>query len=166
MFQSGPMQILGVYRQELFCETYPITVSFTLPEERSIYSMRSGKFLGTGASFTSSFFGGDVDFFAMLPYEVKAIQAEVPTQAHRGQMLEGIIKLQISKGAAGPHVIFVQVKGPDGALRPYFEQKLVLSNGQAPLRLPIAWNEPPGTYTLLVRDVASGTQAQAKWEVR
>jgi hypothetical protein len=165
-FQNGPMEILGVCKRGLLCEKYPVSVTLDIPQQRHIYDIRGGRYLGLATRFMDSFQPEHAKFYALLPYKLKKLWVKLPRKAERGVVLVGTVSLQVSHGEAAPHVEFLRVKGPDGAYCDWFERKLMIERGTGELRLPIARNERPGRYTVEVKDVPTGTVSRAAFEVR
>jgi hypothetical protein len=63
------------------------------------------------------------------------------------------------------HVFRVEVIGPDGKPVEPLAQNVVAQNGRTRTRIPLALNDPPGNYTVKVRDVATGVTGQADFSL-
>ena len=166
LFRNGSMDLIGVAKRGLACESYPVSIEFQLPEQRHVYEVRGGRYLGHVDRFADSFESEHVKFYAAMPYKVKGLSLAFEDKAMKGRTLIGSARLDVEGAEPASHVVFVQVSGPDGELRACFEQKLVLAGGEGELRFPIAVDEKPGRYTVKVKDVPTGQVASATFDVK
>ena len=164
--RGGAAEWLGVYKSGLSCEAYPIRIDFTLPEARHVYDVRAGAYLGHVQTFAQPFEAMETRYFSLLPYRVEAVGLELAGKAARGTVLEARAELKTDGAPAGNHAFLVTVTGADGAEIPCFEQRVWAEQGRAAIRLPLAFNEKPGTYTLVVRDVPTGATARERFTLR
>jgi hypothetical protein len=101
---------------------------------------------------------------AVMPYRVEALQIEL-SAAQRGQPLSVSIRLS---GVQQPvrHVVHLEIRRPDGTLNLPLTHNVVLKNGRWQGTLPLALNDPTGTWTITARETVSGVTAAAKVEVK
>lgn len=80
---------------------------------------------------------------------------QAPDTAAAGR--EMAVRIQPGAGAQGaPTQYLLQVKGPDGEERPWYGGAYWSPDGVLELRVPLALSDPPGKWTLGLRDVTSG----------
>jgi len=101
---------------------------------------------------------------AVMPYRVEALQVELGA-ARCGQPLSVSIALP---GVKQPvrHVVHLEVRRPDGTVNSPLTQNVTLENGRWQGTLPLALNDPTGTWTMTAAEAVSGVTAAAKVEVK
>ena len=152
--------------------------SFTKPADVKVvlgspamhkYNIRAGKYLGLAESETVTLDPIAPQCFALLPYKVAGVDVSVPAQAAAGQAVA--VKLAVKAEAEQPvtfarHVLRVDVLGPDGAVRTCYSRNIETEAGKAAMSIPLALNDAAGTWVVRVKDIATGTAAETKFEVR
>ena len=139
----------------------------TVPREGHLYDMFSGKYYGRKDSWKVTMPASDVQLFSLLPYEVRALRAHLENRTvNPGSMIEGLVEVGKGPGEFVRHVINLQVIRPDGKAIRYLAKNLETQEGAASFSLPLALNEPEGTYTLTFTDVASQKKASVKLSVQ
>ena len=95
-----------------------------------------------------------------MPYQVTGIDVEVAP----GDLQTVTVDLQVrsSDGQPGRHVLRIDVSDPKRRPRPEYSANLEAPRGAAHYTLPICLNDPPGTWQMRVRDVASGVTTYAE----
>jgi hypothetical protein len=143
----------------------PITVS--LPAARHVYDVRAGKYLGETDRFPTTIASAEAKVFALLPYQVEPITLPAPRVARRGETVEIRVTLTTPTGEPVPHhVIHLEVTAPNGQRHPLYSQNaLTGEDGLARFTLPFAFNDAPGAWRLVARDVVSGIMGQTEVRV-
>ena len=109
----------------------------------------------------------DVQVFAVLPYPVRGLVAKLEADsASRGGEIEGTIAVDGGRARPERHAIRLDVTSPDGNPVRYLTRVLEAKRGRASFSLPLALNEPTGTWTLTFTDATTGAKATARAEVR
>jgi hypothetical protein len=101
---------------------------------------------------------------AVMPYRVESLQIE-PGAARRGQPLSVHLVLP---GVKQPvrHVVHLEVRRPDGSVHLPLTQNVVLEDGRWHGTLPLALNDPAGTWTITAGEAVSGVTVERKLEVK
>ena len=124
------------------------------------YDVREKKYIGEvsgNRQIKTSIIPARARIFAILPYKVNNL--DVKTDKRRYQVGETVNISAIVKASSrqlGNHVAYMEVYGPDKKAISYYAKKVILENGKGSLKIPTAFNDETGVWTLLVRDVASG----------
>jgi len=143
-------------------------LTIRIPKPAFVYDVRAGRRIGEGRvdAWQTPIARGDPRVFALLPYEVRSVAVEAPARATLGQVLAVPIQVAVSEGEPGPHVVAVSVFVPGGD-RPHREYSctVLCPKGVGEFRLPIALNDPTGTWRIVCRDVASGVTAESVVDV-
>ena len=63
------------------------------------------------------------------------------------------------------HVFNIKIYNPDGSLKKCYTRNIKAPNGSANFSIATALNEPVGTYTVKVKDAATGIEAEQKYEI-
>lgn len=101
---------------------------------------------------------------AVMPYRVESLQIEV-SASQRGQPLVVGLALPAARQPVR-HVVHLEVRQPDGTVNLPLTQNVVVQNGRWQGTLPLALNDPAGTWTITAGETVSGVTAEAKVEVK
>ena len=148
---------------ERFEKTRPVTLS--LPAEMYVYDIRAAKSLGRVKEITLQLGPYDPAIFAITPEPVPALQLAAPTRATRGEM----VQLSLSFDGAAPaekQVFHVEVTNPAGELQYPYSGNVLAPGGVASKQIPLALNDPAGTWRIRVKDVLSGQERTLNLEVQ
>jgi len=96
--------------------------------------------------------------FAVLPYEVIGLTAEVTQQARRVTISPTV---QISEKQAGQHVVNIKITDAEGVRRPEYDMDVIAANAHGSHSFTLALNDPPGEWIIDLEDVATGTTTQS-----
>ncbi|MHC4198450.1 MAG: hypothetical protein ACYSU0_00465 [Planctomycetota bacterium] len=91
--------------------------------------------------------------FARLPYEVEGIA--VKASMRRGE-IRYRATVETPTGLAGTHVLHRELVDPRGRYLPGASADIIAQRGVAKGSIALAANEPPGKYSLVLRDAATG----------
>lgn len=137
-----------------------------LPRETYVYEVRHRRYLGHVDSLSLALNPAEPLLLALLPYRVQRVDLQVPKQARVGEPLPVSLRVLTSAGPQPGHVLCLQVIGPDGEERPYYERLVTMETSEAEVEVPFAYNDPLGEWRLRVRDVASGMGASRTVELQ
>ncbi len=147
------------------------------------YDSRDGVFLGVTGGPEVTLEPGEGRVIALLPYLVRRLAVELEkTVTMQGQRLGFTVSVETDSGRApasgvlsppsgvsvetgdgitpGRHVFEVRLTDPAGDPRPWRTQYLDAPGGTAAGSLQFYSTDPPGQWTLAVRDAATGKTAQ------
>jgi hypothetical protein len=108
--------------------------------------------------------GGSI--IAAYDQPVGAMEIGLKTSVARGEAQTISLKVKTRTGAPsdGTHLLDVVVSNADGISGEY-SQRLVAVSGTATASVPVAINDPPGSWKVRVREVASSIGAEASFQV-
>jgi hypothetical protein len=156
----------------------PMTVE--LPQTRHVYDARTGKYHGLTDSFRDRFDPASCKIYSLLPYQVAGLNARAVGKSQVGRTATVRVALEIAghvgdeaqeaRVAAratepGRHVVRVDVYDPEGAWRSYYSRNVRTEGGTGEFELPFAEDDPNGTWTLKLRDVVTGQEAEVTLKV-
>lgn len=156
---AGAAQYVGLTKERMSNVEGESEVVVHAPRPGHVYDMLSGRYLGAEGTWRVRLAPADVQLFSILPYQVRGLKVSLKQAAfRRGTAIEGEVTIERSAGRAVMHVVNVQVTRPDGESIRYLARNLETAGGRAAFSLPLALNEPAGSYTLTFTDAASGVK--------
>lgn len=135
----------------------PLTVKLSLPAPMFIYDVRQKHFLGQKSTLPLTITPYDPVILTAAPFPLPELRVSAPARTRRGSNTE--IAIACDRSAADRHVLHVEVMDPAGRRARHYSGNLVADGGQAVHSIPLAWNDAPGTWSVLVRDMLSGQTA-------
>lgn len=107
---------------------------------------------------------GTLDPVTPTIYALRAQVSPVPTIVADMEVKAGApLNLQIIPGPgadAGPRVYGLRVQAPDGGERPAYGALKLATDGRWIAQVPLAYNDPAGTWSFLVRDATTGLESK------
>ena len=167
----GDGQLIGVVRTpagDAVDHDDLLAYDLKLPAPAHVYSSRSGDYLGKVATISDRVPRGIARVYAALPYRVTGLSVDVPTTAAVGDIVAVKCRIETEGGTPGPHVFHVSVQEPGGEDAPErleYACNIMAEKGAGSANIPLAYSDKPGTWTVRVRDVATGMQATKAIEV-
>jgi len=125
------------------------------------------KYLGRGEEFRVRPVTGAAWVYACLPYRVTSVEIAAAS-ARPGEVIRGTISVQAEPvpKQAEEHVFHLTVTDPNGKLREEHTANLAAPEGKIAFALPLALDDPRGTWILRARDAVSGIIGERKVEVQ
>lgn len=161
----GDIHYYGVLRDYRIKEEHgPVEVVLRQPDERHLYDVRSGEYLGKTDHIALDLAPGRAALYASVGYEVKGISVSGPRRARPGEACPLRLKILADK-QPGDHVLHIEVTDPTGRRAEAYCQNLVTRSGQADLEIPFAPNNLAGKWTIRAQDIASGKATEHIIEV-
>jgi hypothetical protein len=158
-FEAEGAQFVGLLRKSYYYDDapYPVTVRFA--DTRHLYDVRTGQYLGLTDSLDIGL-SYEARLYARLPYRVQSLALDVG--AVRGRSPSTVrATLRTDGDAPGSgHVVDFRVLSPEGQELSWYTQAITVREGAAEATIPWALNDPPGAYTVVARDVATGVSAR------
>lgn len=131
------------------------TVTVRLPYEGCVYDVRAGKYLGRRDVIRTELIPGLARLYAILPGKVTGVRLQAPRQIVAGQAVRIGVSVEC-RGRPCDRVVHLEVKDPDGNIRPHYSRTLLAEAGEIETAIPFAFNDPAGKWRVSVRDVATG----------
>jgi hypothetical protein len=137
-----------------------------MPSEGCIYNVRDGKYMGKGRQVVLGIKVLEPIVLAVVPYKIEGISLSVdPGKVEQGRKLRYSIKVNPSDAAKREEqVVRIQFINPRGQEVEYYGGNIPV-NGSAVQELRLALDEIPGVWTIVARDVISGSTAKACFTV-
>ena len=126
-----------------------------------VYDVRNRMYRGLTDQVEDVIYPARAELYALMPYEVRDLALRA-RQADNAILLDARIVPGDPAASATTHVLHVEIRDPNGRLRPELSRNLVVENGRLEAeRFFIGYNAAPGTWAARVRDVATGMQRTA-----
>jgi len=141
----------------------PVVVRFAEP--RYVHELRTGRH---SDGLTRTFKTSATAFTATLlvassrPLHTPILSV-VTDSVRRGEALG--IRVAIPR-ARGKRVLTIQATDPEGKTAPWFKTSLVVQDGRAELKMPIAWNESAGKWKITATDVFTTRTSTASVQIK
>ena len=176
VFENGKEYYLGVLRDPALVPgldfkkeslstlgKFAENVRITLPSPVHIYNMRTHEYLGRASEIPVNLKPGVGEFFALLPVKAPTITASVSKQfLSPGDNVECSVSIQ----PAGNYIIKVACLAQDGGRMEWYDRKLEFKEGRGIVTLPLAADQPPGVYTILIKEFVTDTEQKATFTVK
>ena len=166
IFTEGSNLYLGIIRCHKTENLEPQTARIKLPAVQHVYNARNGVYYGKTGEVTEVIKPARALLFSLLPYRVNGISIKMSKQVSRGSRLPVSLKIQISGGKPGLHVVRIEVRDPQGNIKPCYSMNILAHGGKAEAYIPFALNNPAGVWIVTVRDVATGVRTDAMVKVK
>jgi hypothetical protein len=165
VFEQGPIRYVAVVRDASdngAAKDYAVR----LPSSRFIYDCRRRSFIGHSDHFTLRLAPARAAFFALLPCRVRGVrvQTNAGKALHPGRDLTFSVQIE-TDGVPGDRVAHVELHAPDGSVPPAYASNEVARGGRLRVTIPLAFNDPPGAWTILARDVATGVEGKKTFRI-
>jgi hypothetical protein len=178
-WRNGNMRIIGIHRNygldisELGPPRYqkqdalegPLELKVEFGNLVALYDTRTGASLGSVREYRFPLDKIQPTILTVLPEPLRGLTLSGPETATPGEMLKIDLQL-LGLEPAAPHTLRVQVMDPGGKELAMLTRNLSAPNGRAIWELPLAINLAKGRYTLVARDIATGTRAGRALTVR
>lgn len=162
--QDGPVKYFGLIKESIEKNIIDVSAaveaSVALPFKAHIYNVRNGSYIGYTDKFQTRIIPALAQLYALLPYKVTGIELNCKDEYARGEEPEIQVKMMVSEGKSGPHVMHLELQDPSGKTVPCYSQNIHLADGTGTLKFQFAYNDQPGKWKLTVRDVASSVSVQ------
>lgn len=145
-WRTGNIEILALHKES--GERQQVTVA--LKDERHVYDLRDQVYVGKTGRWMNQIIPSRARFFALLPERCPALQVVLPKNVRRGTVIKATVSIP---AAAGLHAVKITVALPDGTPAEWLDQTVITDQAVKEVALPIAYNDPPGTWTLTATDV-------------
>jgi hypothetical protein len=132
----------------------PVTVHLRLPNSMYVYDTRARKALGEKKELTLTVDPYDPTILTASDTPLPEMQVSVPDHAQRGSDVN--IAVHAASVQADVSVFHVDVLDPQGNRVIYYSGNLIVKQGSGVKSIPLAANDAPGKWTVVVRDVMSG----------
>ncbi|HYK87519.1 MAG TPA: beta-galactosidase trimerization domain-containing protein, partial [Acidobacteriota bacterium] len=178
-WRSGDLRVLGIQRnygmnvsdlgparyQKQDALEAPLELKVDFGKIMALYDTRRGEFLGNRRDYTIKVDKIQPTILTVLSQPVQSLTIEAPHQAKAGDLVE--VQLQLLGTIPGStHALRVALQDPSGNELRMLTRNLAAPDGKVVWEAPLAADAPRGVYTLVVRDIATGTKTERPLVIR
>jgi hypothetical protein len=128
-----------------------------------LYDVRKCKSLGEKRKVTVTLNPYEPTVFAVSAEPFPELRVGAPKEIKRGSTAH--INIDLAETPASLDIVHVDVMNPAGERVLYYSENVFAQSGHAAKQIPLAENDPAGTWTLQVHDLLSGQQKIIKMNV-
>ena len=172
MFHNGAARHLGLLQGREYLgqegkRPNPRPARITLSEPSHIYDVRKREYLGRVQEIMTSIEPAVARLFALLPSPVTQVAFKGLKPAYQlGKSVRYQVSVVTASGQVPPLVVRVDVRRPDGTIYKEYSHNLsALRGGEVQGVFTLALNDPPGTWKMTARSVATGHSVEATFLV-
>jgi hypothetical protein len=156
---NGPVQIVSVFRHGGAGEAAVLR----LPQPQYVYDLKARQARGKQQTVSLSLTPYRAQFYALSPQALKPVSLQAPPSVSPG----GVLRLTLSSALPeGQQAVKVQLKLPDGRLADWQEPVVLVDREGATVEVPVAFNDPPGKWTLSATDLYTGKTRTTHFRVK
>jgi len=136
-----------------------------IPDEGYVYDMQKGLEVRRPRNMGWRADPAGVALFSVLPYRVTDVQVAVPKSVPPGHRVTVGLRILTADQPPGDHLVHVQLRPLGGTPLSYYDKTVLCVEGEGETYIPLALNEAPGLYKVIVRDVLTGMVSEWPVEV-
>ncbi len=136
-----------------------------IPESACVYDLGTGLEVRRPGRIAWRAAAGEVALFSALPYRVTEVHAAAPRTVRPGTRLNVAVEIRAEERAPGTHMVHVQLRPLGRPPLPCYDKTLVCEAGRGATYFPLALDEVPGFYKVVVRDMLTGIVSEWPVEV-
>ena len=164
-YTAGDQRYLGLTMVRNRGEADNMKVTVELAAPGLVRELRSGRLLGRVRKFDVELKWPFTHFFSVAQNETAGIDASLPASVKQGGTVDLKYAVKAKAGRPGMRVVRVTVKAPSGKLVRRWEKNLRTADGSGQMKMFLALNDPIGTHTVNLRDIASGASVTKTFAV-
>lgn len=173
VFRDGDARYIGILPLPAAAgEAQPVTLTADFSASGpapAVYDVRNGAYFGVSGSVTLDAVPGEAVVLALMPGQIRDVSltgmAQVVAPGSSVTAAAGV-RDRTGTVVSERHVLRVDVAGPDGHVRPYMTKLADTRDGAGEVSVFIAYNDPPGQWTLTATDIATGRHVSRGFIVR
>ena len=131
----------------------------------STYDVRGKKDLGSVAACRATLNPWEPLVFTRATHPLPELQITVPSTSKAGSMLEVVLTSDQAHPQGTLRVVHSEFANPSGELSPLYAQNVIVSSLPHRVQVPLALNDPQGSWKIQGHDILSGRSLQATFTV-
>lgn len=164
LFKGEGVTLAGIIRSPRFGAVNPLEADVTFEQEGELYDVINGKYLGKGKSARMELLPAKPALVAQVGQKVTGVKVKADAKVKRGDLLT--LDITVNPAGSFDTVLRMEVFRPDGELDEALTGNLTAQAGRYAGVLPLALNDPKGTWKIKVREVVSHATTQATFRLQ
>ncbi|MFV1964410.1 MAG: beta-galactosidase trimerization domain-containing protein [Pirellulaceae bacterium] len=157
-WMNGPVQMVSVFRHR----GLPEAAKLELPQPLHVYDLKTHTSLGKQRVVSLTVTPYRAQFYACSPQPLEAVVLKVAPVVRTGGLQRVTVTSTLPKGR---QAVKVRVKLPDGSLADWAESVVVTDKQGVVVDVPVAYNDPKGTWTVSATELCTGITTTAPFTV-
>jgi hypothetical protein len=158
-WMNGPVQIVSVFRHH----GLPEPATLNLPQPMHVYDLNARKDLGKSQAVSLTVTPYRARFYAISPQPLTPVKLKAAPAVPPGSLQRIAVTSTLPEGR---QAVKVQVKLPDGSVAGWVDAVVVADKQGAVVDVPVAYNDPKGTWTVDATELCTGATATARFTVK
>jgi hypothetical protein len=143
------------------------TFALELPQPQHVYELLSDRNLGLRSRIEGRIRYGEAQVFALSPSPVAEFTAQVARKRYRpGDSVSLRFALTVRQGDPGDRLLRLEYRPAGAGKSPLVPRTMLLPGGRGVLNLVLPLNVAPGPAEVRAKDLTSGAECRAAFEVR
>lgn len=156
---NGSAQIVSVFRHH----GTPETATLRLPRPLHVYDLKARQYRGRQSAVSLEITPFRAQFYTLVPQPLPPVALKAAPSLSLGNVQRVTVTSPLSEGQ---QAVKVQVRLPDGNVADWVTATVVADRRGVIVDVPVANNDPPGTWTFSATDLYTGTTAQTQFTVK
>jgi len=148
----------GIFKEES-------RVKLRLPGRFHIYNVRTGEYMGFSTEVNITVPVYEPVILALTPYKVNELTVWATPHVKPGEKVH--VKAFVSRIPEVPNdsVFRIEVYNPRGEFVEYYSGNYIAVEGNAEIVIPLAINDPEGSWKIRVKDIETGAKAETTFSL-
>ena len=158
-WMNGPVQIVSLFRHQ----GLPEAAKLDLQQPLHVYDLKARQDLGQQQAVSLTLTPHRAMFYALSPQPLTAVELKASPTVSPGSLQRVTVTASLPEGQ---QAVKVQVKLPDGSAADWVDTVVVADKQGVVVDVPVALNDPRGTWTVDATELYTGTTATVPFGVR
>jgi hypothetical protein len=158
-WMNGPVQIVSVFRHAGVGES----AILRLPRAMYVYDLKARKDLGKQQAVNLTVTPYRALFYALSPQPLKGVKLKAAPTVSLGGLQRVTVTSTLPEGR---QAVKVQVRLPDGRIADWLDPVVLVDRKGATVAVPVAFNDPRGTWTIRATELYTGQTATTRFNVK
>jgi hypothetical protein len=158
-WMNGTVQIVSVFRHH----GMPEPAKLHLPRALHVYDLKAHKYLGKQQAVNLEITPFRAQFYALAPQPLKSVALKAAPSLPLGSVQRLTVTSPLPEGQ---QAIKLQVKLPDGSIAGWVTPTVVADKRGVVVDVPVAHNDPKGTWTVSATDLYTGATTTTRFTVK
>ncbi len=141
----------------------PDAATLHLPQALYVYDLKARKDYGRQQAVSLTVTPYRALFYALSPQPLQAVELKTAPEVASGSVQQVTVTSTLPEGR---QAVKLQVKLPDGAVADWVDRVVVVDQQGAVVDVPVAFNDPQGSWTVSATELYTGTAATVQFTVK
>ena len=158
-WMNGPVQIVSVFRHS----GPPEAAKLNLPQPLYVYDIKTQRDLGKQQAVSLTLTPYRAMFYAISSRPLEAVHLKTAASVSPGSVQRVMMTSTLPEGQ---QAVKVRVELPDGGVADWIDAVIVTDKRGVVVDVPVAYNDPPGKWTVNATELYTGTTTTARFTVK